>query len=157
MKPELRTPPGRRAPLAQGLGNARTQDGARTSCLTGEGERGGRPAGVLKGCGSAAPRGGKEDGGRPTAKPPLTLEPLGLRASLSCSPCHLQTTLLLTQQLQDGVGAFEDRPRALPLFPRKNHMMPRSSPLWSPKQVFRESGQQRPQFCIKQYEERGEY
>lgn len=61
-------------PPAQGLGGVRTQDGARTSCLSSgtqqeRGGRGGRPAGVLKRCRPAAPRevGG---GSRPNAKPP---------------------------------------------------------------------------------------
>lgn len=81
-KPEPGTLRGPGVLLAQGLGSARTQDGARTSCVsfrnTAEEERGGRPAGVLKGCRSAAPEGGQEDGGRPT---------LGLQASPPCTPC----------------------------------------------------------------------
>lgn len=71
-----------------------TQDRARASCLSfwnpGEGEGG--AAGVLKRCSSRGER-----RGRPTANRPLTLEPLGLPASLPSSPSHLQTTLAFAE------------------------------------------------------------
>lgn len=90
-------------PLAQGLGSARTQDGARTSCLsfrsTAEEERGGRPAGVLKGCAGLQLL---REGRRMGAGPPLGSEP-----PPPCSPC---TSRPVTHPTAAGQGGgFQGR------------------------------------------------
>lgn len=103
-------------------------------------------------------------GAGPQPNRPLTLEPLGLQASLPHSPSHLQTTLVFTQPVCPTAAGGGGRrgfvatgPKPDPSPPRRTSPQCLRPPLsvaakTFSQQVFRESRQQRPALNIKVFQ-----